>query len=162
MQKHTMELETRKGSDFSRVAVALRSTIEDFKSDSATIVALWGDLGAGKTTLTQYLAKSYGVEEEIVSPTFVIMKYYALPHDTEATNGSGIQFSQIIHIDAYRFENPEEANGIRLHEIIADPKNLILIEWPELLGDRLPDRRIGVKIEHNGEGRKVVISEHNL
>ncbi|HRH31345.1 MAG TPA: tRNA (adenosine(37)-N6)-threonylcarbamoyltransferase complex ATPase subunit type 1 TsaE, partial [Candidatus Paceibacterota bacterium] len=123
----------------------------DFKSDSATIVALWGDLGAGKTTLTQYLAKSYGIDDEVVSPTFVIMKIYPLEEAGK--------FGQLIHIDAYRFENPEEASGIRLHEYIADPKNLILIEWPELLGDRLPDRRIDVKIAHNGEGRKVRIEE---
>ncbi|MBP7831670.1 MAG: tRNA (adenosine(37)-N6)-threonylcarbamoyltransferase complex ATPase subunit type 1 TsaE [Candidatus Pacebacteria bacterium] len=157
-----MELETKKGSDFSRVAVALRSTIEDFKSDSATIVALWGDLGAGKTTLTQYLAKSYGIDAEVVSPTFVIMKIYPfhITADGEhVRNEAAGKFEQLIHIDAYRFENPEEASGIRLHEYIADPKNLILIEWPELLGDRLPDRRIDVKIEHNGEGRKVRIEE---
>ncbi len=149
-----MQLETKKGSDFARVAVALRTTIEDFKSDSATIVALWGDLGAGKTTLTQYLAKSYDIEDEIISPTFVIMKIYPLIH-----GGENNRFSNFIHIDAYRFEKPEEAATIRLHEIIADPKNLIVIEWPELLGDRLPDRRIDLKIEYDGDGRSVSIEE---
>ncbi|MEN9582979.1 MAG: hypothetical protein RL641_933 [Candidatus Parcubacteria bacterium] len=147
-----MELETKKSADFARVAVALRTTIEDFKSDSATIVALWGDLGAGKTTLSQYLAKSYGIEEDVVSPTFVIMKIYDLEHT---------KFKNLVHIDAYRFEKPEEATTIRLHELVSEPKNLILIEWPELLGDRLPDRRIDVKIDHNGEGRKIKIIENN-
>ena len=145
-----MQLETKKSADWSRVAVALRSILDDWKSDSATIVALWGDLGAGKTTLSQYLAKSYGIEDEVVSPTFVIMKMYDLKDS---------KFKKIVHIDAYRFENPDEASTIRLHELVADPKNLILIEWPELLGDRLPDRRIDVKIEHDGEGRKVEIEE---
>jgi tRNA threonylcarbamoyladenosine biosynthesis protein TsaE len=155
-----MILETRKGSDFSRVAVALRNIIEDFKSDSATIVALWGDLGAGKTTLSQYLAKTFGVEDEVVSPTFVIMKIYPLENsETGVRNDEAGKFQRLIHIDAYRFENPEEAATIRLHELVADPKNIILIEWPELLGDGLPDRRIDVKIEHDGEGRKVFIEE---
>jgi tRNA threonylcarbamoyladenosine biosynthesis protein TsaE len=149
-----MELKTTKGSDFSRVAVALRQMIDDFKSDSATIIALWGDLGAGKTTLSQYLAKTYDIEDEVVSPTFVIMKMYPIGH--EASDG---RFMRLVHIDAYRFENPDEAAAIRLHELVADPKNMILIEWPELLGDRLPDRRIDVKIEHDGEGRKVKIEE---
>ncbi len=126
--------------------------LDDFKSDSATIVALWGDLGAGKTTLSQYLAKTYGIEDEVVSPTFVIMKIYPVEH---------AKFKSLIHIDAYRFENPDEAAAIRLHELVADPKNIILIEWPELLGDRLPDRRIDVKIEHDGDGRKVEIEENN-
>jgi len=148
--QNVMQLETKKSADWSRVAVALRSILDDWKSDSATIVALWGDLGAGKTTLSQYLAKSYGIEDEVVSPTFVIMKMYDLKDS---------KFKKIVHIDAYRFENPDEASTIRLHELVADPKNLILIEWPELLGDRLPDRRIDVKIEHDGEGRKVEIEE---
>lgn len=151
-----MKLETKKSADFSRVAVALRSMLEEFKSDSATIVALWGDLGAGKTTLSQYLAKSYGIEEDVISPTFVIMKIYEIDRAAQE-----VRFERLVHIDAYRFENPEEAATIRLHELIADPKNLILIEWPELLGDRLPDRRIEVKIEHDGEGRKVEIEERN-
>jgi tRNA threonylcarbamoyladenosine biosynthesis protein TsaE len=146
-----MELETKKSADFARVAVVLRTTIEDFKSDSATIVALWGDLGAGKTTLSQYLASSYGVEENVVSPTFVIMKIYDLEHS---------RFTNLVHIDAYRFEKPEEAGTIRFHELVSNPKNLILIEWPELLNDRLPDRRIDVKINHNGDGRKISIQEH--
>jgi tRNA threonylcarbamoyladenosine biosynthesis protein TsaE len=157
-----MELETKKGSDFGRVAVALQSMIDDFKSDSATVVALWGDLGAGKTTLTQYLAKSYGIEDEVVSPTFVIMKIYPLAdrsHEDDDSVNNG-RYERFIHMDAYRFENPEEAAGIRLHEYIADPKNIMLIEWPELLGDGLPDRRIDVKIAHNGEGRRITIAEH--
>ena len=158
MQENTMQLQTTKGSDFSRVAVALKTTIDNFKSDSATVVALWGDLGAGKTTLTQYLAKSLGIEDEVVSPTFVIMKIYPLNMHSD-DNVFGNRFESLIHMDAYRFENPEEAHGIRLHEYIANPKNLMLIEWPELLGDGLPDRRIDVKIEHDGEGRKVSIEK---
>ncbi len=153
-----MQLETKRGSDFARVAVALRTTIENFKCDSATIVALWGDLGAGKTTLTQYLAKSFGIEEEIVSPTFVIMKIYQINNEEEIEQTS--QFDQFVHIDAYRFENPNEASSIRLHEIVSNPKNLILIEWPELIGDSLPDRRIDVKIEHLSDGRKILIEEN--
>ena len=145
-----MELKTKKSSDFANIAVALKSVIDDFVADSATVVALWGDLGAGKTTLSQYLAKSFGVEEDVVSPTFVIMKIYPLADE---------KFSRLVHIDAYRFEHPDEAATIRLHEIVADPKNLILIEWQELLGDRLPDHRIDVKIAHDGEGRKIEIEE---
>ena len=157
-----MQLETKKSADFARVAVALRTTIEGFKTDSATIVALWGDLGAGKTTLTQYLAKSFGIEDDVVSPTFVIMKIYDLENENTSHLARGHHaegFASLVHIDAYRFENPKEASGIRLHELIANPKNLIVIEWPELLGDRLPEHRIDVKIEHDGDGRKISIDK---
>lgn len=145
-----MELTTKKGTDFANVAVALKVAIDSFQSDFATIVALWGDLGAGKTTLTQYLAKQFDIEDDLVSPTYVILKTY--PLDDE-------RFTQLVHMDAYRFENPEEAKTIRLFEFVRDPKNLIVIEWPELLGDLLPDHRIDVKIEHDGEGRKIKIEE---
>lgn len=143
-----MELRTQKGADFARVAVALDQVIDTFNTDSATVVALSGDLGAGKTTLVQYLARVYGVEEVIQSPTFVIMKRYVL-HD--------MQYLNLIHIDAYRIEKEEEMQTLGLHRLVADPKNLILIEWPEKISGLLPENRITVSIEHDGEGRKVKI-----
>jgi len=63
-------------------------------AEAATVVGLYGDLGAGKTFFTQVVAKTLGVEENIVSPTFVIEKIYELV---------GQKFSHLIHIDAYRY-----------------------------------------------------------
>ena len=144
-----MILHTKKSSDFANIAVALLDIIENFQSDNATVVALTGELGAGKTTLTQYLAKALGIEETIQSPTFVIMKHYPL----QTTH-----YKLLTHLDAYRIEKVEEMQVLGLHKLIADPKNLILIEWPENISELLPDKRIDVKIEYDGEGRRVEIS----
>jgi tRNA threonylcarbamoyladenosine biosynthesis protein TsaE len=96
----------------------------------ATIVALYGDLGSGKTTFTQYVAKKLGVTDTVTSPTFVIEKMYKLSHPL---------FSQLIHIDAYRLESSTELLNLNWQEIISDPKNLIMLEWPERVADILPD-----------------------
>lgn len=143
-----MELRTQKGADFARVAVALDQVIDTFNTDSATVVALSGDLGAGKTTLTQFVAKHFGVDEVVQSPTFVIMKLYPVEHE---------RYERLIHIDAYRIEKEEEMQTLGLHRLVADPKNLILIEWPEKIAGLLPENKITVSIEHDGEGRKIFI-----
>lgn len=155
-----MLFNTHKSSDFANVAVALLDVIENFKSDNATVVALTGELGAGKTTLTQYLAKALGIEETIQSPTFVIMKFYPLLASPKLSEGGyASRYSLFAHIDSYRIEKIEEMQVLGLHKLIADPKNLILIEWPENISELLPDKRINVKIDYDGEGRKVEISK---
>jgi len=95
----------------------------------ATVVGLFGDLGSGKTTFTQALARSLNVKEVVTSPTFVIEKIYKLDRQV---------FSRFIHIDAYRLESGKELLGLGWREILEDPKNLIVIEWPERVLDVLP------------------------
>jgi tRNA threonylcarbamoyladenosine biosynthesis protein TsaE len=96
---------------------------------TATIVGLHGDLGSGKTTFTQAVAKVLGITETVTSPTFVIEKLYSLSH---------ADFKKLIHIDAYRLESGKELLHLGWQEIADDPKNLIFIEWPERVADILP------------------------
>ena len=98
---------------------------------SATIIGLHGDLGSGKTAFTKCVAKILGVKEEITSPTFVIEKIYLLQNQS---------FEKLIHIDAYRLESGEEILNLKWKEICADPRNLILIEWPENVADVMPKK----------------------
>lgn len=100
------------------------------KEKVATVVGLYGNLGAGKTSFTQMLAKSLGVEEKVVSPTFVIEKIYELDDQ---------DFSHLIHIDAYRMDSSDELKHLGWQEIISNPQNLILIEWPERVADIMPE-----------------------
>ncbi len=122
----------------------MKKLAEDFakklesKADSATVVGLYGDLGAGKTFFTQSVAETLGVTENLVSPTFVIEKIYELTNQ---------KFSHLIHIDAYRIESSSELLSLGWQKIISDPKNLILIEWPERVEDIMPSH-IKVKIKH--------------
>lgn len=118
-------------------------------AEAATVVGLYGDLGAGKTFFTQVVAKTLGAEENIVSPTFVIEKIYELV---------GQKFSHLIHIDAYRLESSSELLNLGWQKIISDPKNLILIEWPERVADIMPKHtKVLIKHLENETSREVRI-----
>src|SRR3989344_9587149 len=88
----------------------------------ATAVGLSGELGSGKTAFVKVLAKALGVEEEVLSPTFVIAKFYEI---------RGGHWRKLVHIDLYRVDDPEELKALRFAEILADHGNLVVIEWPE-------------------------------
>lgn len=117
-------------------------------SKTATIIGLWGNLGAGKTTFTQQLAEILGIKEDITSPTFVIEKIYATGHPA---------FAHLIHIDAYRLDSGKELQTLGWDKIAADPKNLIVIEWPDRVLDILPKKIIKIALEIDGNGRKARI-----
>ncbi len=97
--------------------------------NTATIVALRGDLGAGKTTFTQVLARELGISEIIQSPTYVLMKKYQTANS---------KFQTLIHIDAYRLEKPEEFAALKPEQFLSDPKTLVVVEWPERIDSALP------------------------
>ena len=100
-------------------------------AEGAVVVGLSGDLGAGKTTFSQAVARALGITETVTSPTFVIEKIYTIQ---PAKNG----FSRLVHIDAYRLESPTELTKLGFASILADSRNLLLIEWPERLSTLLP------------------------
>lgn len=120
--------------------------------DKATVVFLSGDLGSGKTTATKAMAKVLGIEEDITSPTFVILKRYEI--DSRVLDG---KFSNLIHIDAYRLKSYEELVKIKFEEYLADEKNLILIEWPEMVGSERLVANMSVKFGYGvGDEERVV------
>lgn len=98
--------------------------------DRATLVTLTGDLGAGKTSFTQGMAAALGVSDAVTSPTFVLMKQYPL---------SGQAFDTLVHIDAYRLEGGEALRPLGFDGVAANPRNLIVLEWPERVRDALPE-----------------------
>ena len=101
------------------------------------ILALSGPLGAGKTTFVQVLAKALGVKEQPRSPTFSLLRAYALPREQH-----GIK--RLVHIDAYRLETAADVYALDLESELAEPGTIIALEWPEQLGDAL--EKLGVKI----------------
>jgi tRNA threonylcarbamoyladenosine biosynthesis protein TsaE len=111
---------------------------ENSSDTKATVLALSGNLGAGKTTLVQELAGALGVTEQITSPTFVVMKRYQTTHPV---------FLELIHIDAYRIEQDEEMVVLGFLEWIKKPQTLICIEWPEKIASLIPVSAISVKLE---------------
>ncbi|MBU6388411.1 tRNA (adenosine(37)-N6)-threonylcarbamoyltransferase complex ATPase subunit type 1 TsaE [Patescibacteria group bacterium] len=96
----------------------------------ATLVALSGELGAGKTAFAKAVARALGIEGIVTSPTFVLEKIYVLP--------DGQPFKRLIHIDAYRLEKGTDLAALGFDELMRDAGNLILLEWPEKVLGALP------------------------
>ena len=99
------------------------------RKERAVVVALRGDLGAGKTTFVQGAARALGIAEPITSPTFVIQKAYQL---------SGQTFARLVHIDAYRLGGAHELEALAWKETLVDPNSLIFLEWPERVQGAVP------------------------
>ncbi len=133
--------------DIPNVAKAIIAKAKHTGLGSATLIALSGDLGAGKTTLTQEIARQLGVKENVISPTFVIMKKYEVVDDT---------FKYLVHIDAYRLEKDEELIKLGWKEILEDKNNLVIIEWPENVIGCIPDKVCKVRLSHQDEGTRTV------
>lgn len=124
-------------------------------ASKAKVIALHGDLGAGKTTFTQGFLKALGAKGRVTSPTFVLMKRF--PLKTPAVKKAG--FTHAYHIDAYRFKQPDESDALEIKEILRNPKALVVIEWPERLKDRLSARRINIRFRHGKkENERVIIA----
>ena len=115
----------------------------------AMVVALRGELGAGKTTFSQGFARGLGVREKIKSPTFVILKSYKLKAKS--------RFKHFYHIDCYRLKSAKDTRSIGLSEILKNPENLVLIEWPERIKNILLKKQIiAIKFSHIDEtSRKI-------
>lgn len=119
------------------------------QESSATLITLSGELGAGKTTFVKTVADTLGVEDEVTSPTFVLEKIYVLP--------AGGAFSRLVHIDAYRLEGGAELSPLRMDELMQDPTNLILLEWPEKVADALPSVTLPIKILARKDGGRMIM-----
>ncbi len=131
-----------------------RSLLDEFQPGSAaTVIALSGTLGAGKTTFAQGFAEGLGITEDTIkSPTFVLVKEYKIPRFMFHVSC----FTNFYHLDCYRLESHKETATLGLKEILADPRNLVLIEWAEKIKGALPTKKIVVKFFHVGEhSRKI-------
>jgi tRNA threonylcarbamoyladenosine biosynthesis protein TsaE len=99
------------------------------------VVALAGDLGAGKTTLAQAICVGYGVTEPVTSPTFAIVHRYEAPR------------SPVYHLDLYRLDRPSELVNIGWDEIVMSHA-LVIVEWPERAGGLIPPDHVPIDLEH--------------
>jgi tRNA threonylcarbamoyladenosine biosynthesis protein TsaE len=128
----------------SRLATRLLSVLPG--RTTALVVALRGELGSGKTTFTQGLARALGVAEHPKSPTFNLMKEYAIP---------GTPY-HLWHLDCYRLAGRGDLAALDLHARFADPHNIMVIEWPERIGDGLPKDHIEIRFNHGGNDKRFI------
>ncbi|MDQ6688907.1 MAG: tRNA (adenosine(37)-N6)-threonylcarbamoyltransferase complex ATPase subunit type 1 TsaE [Gemmatimonadota bacterium] len=99
------------------------------------VLTVTGELGAGKTTLAQAICLGYGVRQEVTSPTYALVQEYSAPR------------SAVFHIDLYRVESPDELTNLGWDEIIVS-RSLIIVEWPERAGTRLPEDYLPIDLDY--------------
>lgn len=143
-------MEHHAASDKELRALGARLGASLVPSSSATVVALSGELGAGKTTFAQGLALALGVAETVASPTYILERVYAL---------EGQKFTHLIHMDAYRLKGPHEMRVLGWEEMARERGNLIVLEWPERVEVLVPKNATRVRIDIEGDGRRITIDD---
>jgi len=128
-----MEILSKTTQDTKKMAGSIAAKLKPFD-----VIALYGDLGAGKTTFSSYLVEALGFGSRVQSPTFVIARRY--------THEKGI-IKTINHIDLYRLRSVAELHEIDLKGLLQEKDALTLIEWPEIAQELLPESTINIRFE---------------
>ena len=124
----SLEFFSRSSDQTKRLGNRLGSTL-----DLGDIVCLSGDLGSGKTTFSQGIAKGWGSLDQVTSPTFVIVNQYKKPEGTI-----------LYHMDAYRLENSEDAFSLDIENMISN--GALIIEWPERIKEAIPKEHLWIDL----------------
>jgi tRNA threonylcarbamoyladenosine biosynthesis protein TsaE len=109
------------------------------------VVYLYGELGAGKTTLCRGILRAYGHQGAVKSPTYTIIEPYEL------------EFVNVYHFDLYRMVDPEEWEYLGVDEYFS-PENICLVEWPEKGANYLPASDVNITLLYHENGRKIIVS----
>jgi len=107
----------------------------------AFVIGLVGDLGGGKTCFLQGFAKGLKIKGKILSPTFIIMR----------------RFNNFYHIDCYRIQKPQELLDLGFKRIIANPKNIVAVEWADRIRKIMPLNTIWIEFEFIGEKKRKIM-----
>ena len=134
-----MEVSTHSTQETKELAFEIAKKIA--KGD---IIALYGDLGSGKTTFARFLVEAMGLKCRVQSPTFVIARRY---------KGDNLVMN---HVDLYRLSSKKEAEDIGIEEFLNNQENITVIEWPEIIEDMLPKKTIRIYFEDAGENERKI------
>lgn len=119
---------------------------------SGDVVALMGDLGAGKTAFAQGIGQSLGIIGPMTSPTFTFQQEY----NGRLQGRESGALIRLIHMDLYRIQHPEEVEVIGVEDAFVEDA-VCLIEWPEIAEDYLPEKRLDIRIIGSGETPREII-----
>ncbi|MDD2757961.1 MAG: tRNA (adenosine(37)-N6)-threonylcarbamoyltransferase complex ATPase subunit type 1 TsaE [Patescibacteria group bacterium] len=145
-----MQYRTKNESETAEVG---RKTAAEL--NGGDILCLYGDLGAGKTTLVKGLARGLGLRRRITSPTFALMNIY----DVRTAKDAAVR--KLVHIDTYRLENERELVEIGIEDYLGAPNTICVIEWPEKIKGLLKNKKtLNVRIEHTKTGRTIVVNRN--
>ncbi len=125
------------------LATIARQIIVEFPKrpkNEGLVMALVGELGAGKTTFTQVLGEELGISRsDIRSPSFVLQKIYTLSQPA-------VPFKHFVHIDCYRLDSVHELHHLKWTELLAAPGNLIVVEWADKIESQLPSKYLKIEL----------------
>ncbi|MDD5221040.1 MAG: tRNA (adenosine(37)-N6)-threonylcarbamoyltransferase complex ATPase subunit type 1 TsaE [Candidatus Pacebacteria bacterium] len=130
-----------------KIAIALTEK-QFFKK--ALIIGLKGELGGGKTTFIQGFSQGLGIKEKILSPTFVIMKSFSMKKGG---------FKKLYHLDVYRINGVSELKALGLKQILLDKKNIVLIEWVDMIEKAIPKDSVTITFSFISENTRKIIIE---
>ena len=167
------QVTTRSPAGTCRFAQEIAAVVVRKPQKRAVVIALTGELGAGKTTFAQAFAKALGVKERVQSPTFVLIKAYALWHTRSmerVVRGKGrcsshttcypLHATKLVHIDCYRLHKPEELMRLGLWDALKDHGAIVLVEWAERIRRALPEDTVWVNFLHGSNKNERIISIH--
>ena len=117
--------------------------------DKPAVIALNGDLGSGKTTFVQTLAKLIKTDQVPNSPTFVVLKSYPADHP---------QWKKLVHMDAYRLETIDELRPLKFDELLRQKDSIICIEWAKRIAPKLPPQTIRLDFSITDSSRLITIN----
>ena len=131
--------------------VAVAAAVLELAATTArpAVVALNGDLGAGKTSFVQALAKIIKTDQVPNSPTFVVMKSYRADYQ---------EWKKLVHLDAYRLETIDELRPLKFDELLHQKDSIICIEWAERIAPKLPPQTIRLDFSITDTSRVITIN----
>ncbi len=115
------------------------------KKTKSGVIALTGEMGAGKTIFVQGFAKGLGINDKITSPTFVLIRQHKIPKVKKI----------LYHIDLYRLEGEINIKQLGIEDLF-NSENLILIEWAEKINKYLPKETIRINIEKTNKSERLI------
>lgn len=131
----------------TKSAEETKQVARNLAKKSHGIIALVGELGAGKTTFTQGFAGGLGIKDKIISPTFVLIRQHPIPTTKKI----------LYHIDLYRLEETKDIKNLGIQEIIDNPNNIILIEWAEKIRDLLTKDVIWISLKATSPNTREIV-----
>ena len=142
-QSSTLELTAPGPADTLSLGASLARSL-NAPAQAAFVIALKGELGAGKTTVVRGFLRELGVAGTVRSPTFTLLENYSVPS------------FEISHLDLYRLRAPEEVDALGIRDLL-EPGRVLLIEWPELGRGALPAADLEVELSVAPVGRRIAI-----
>ncbi|MEK7537023.1 MAG: tRNA (adenosine(37)-N6)-threonylcarbamoyltransferase complex ATPase subunit type 1 TsaE [Patescibacteria group bacterium] len=137
---------TKSAKETKQIAAKLAGRLIKKRNRGALVVALEGELGAGKTTFIKGFSKALGIREKILSPTFVLIHKHKIINNKKRIKNK--EFKNLYHIDCYRLKSGKDLLKLGIKEIFANPENIVLIEWADRAKKIVPKNAIWIYFSH--------------